>query len=144
MQDMNKVYGFEGECKAKYSELTFKLFAEIFNAIPLGQVIGKKILVIHGGLFSKDGVTLDDLRAINRFRQPGQEGFVVHNSGLCASCCGVILRLKWVEAPPREVSESNSVQMSPRPSWTLTLSTFSFVLMKSNSKAMKSCMMEDV
>ncbi|KAJ3115890.1 PsbP domain-containing protein 3, chloroplastic [Phlyctochytrium bullatum] len=74
--DMNKVYGFEGEVKAKYSDLTFKLFSEIFNAIPLGNVIKDKILVVHGGLFSKDGVTLEEIRAINRFRQPGNEGLM--------------------------------------------------------------------
>lgn len=51
--DMNRVYGFEGEVKAKYSEATFKLFSEIFNAIPLGNLIQNKILVIHGGLFSR-------------------------------------------------------------------------------------------
>ena len=28
-----------------------------------------KILVIHGGLFSRDGVTIDDLRQIDRFKQ---------------------------------------------------------------------------
>lgn len=25
-----------------------------------------QVLVVHGGLFSRDGVTLDDIRAINR------------------------------------------------------------------------------
>ncbi|KAI9203900.1 Metallo-dependent phosphatase-like protein [Polychytrium aggregatum] len=74
--DMNKVYGFEGEVKAKYSDLTFKLFSEIFNAVPLGNLIGEKILVIHGGLFSRDGVTLDELYAIDRFKQPGNEGLM--------------------------------------------------------------------
>ncbi|KAI8854197.1 serine/threonine-protein phosphatase 5-like protein [Chytridium lagenaria] len=74
--DMNKVYGFEGEVKAKYSDLTFKLFSEIFNAIPLGNLVGNKILVIHGGLFSRDGVTMDEIRAIDRFRQPGSEGLM--------------------------------------------------------------------
>jgi len=29
---MNKVYGFEGETKKKYSELTYKLFEEVFCA----------------------------------------------------------------------------------------------------------------
>lgn len=29
---------------------------------------------MHGGLFSKDGVTLDDLRKIDRNRQPPEEG----------------------------------------------------------------------
>ena len=30
--DMNKVYGFEGECKAKYSEKTYALFTDAFTA----------------------------------------------------------------------------------------------------------------
>lgn len=29
---MNKVYGFEGECKSKHGEMTFKLFADVFTA----------------------------------------------------------------------------------------------------------------
>ncbi len=28
----------------------------------------------HGGLFSEDGVTLDDIRTLNRDRQPPEEG----------------------------------------------------------------------
>ncbi|KAJ3287813.1 Serine/threonine-protein phosphatase 5 [Borealophlyctis nickersoniae] len=74
--DMNKVYGFEGECKAKYSDATFKLFSEIFNAIPLGNLIQEKILVAHGGLFSRDDVTMDELRKLDRFKQPGSEGLM--------------------------------------------------------------------
>ena len=30
--DMNKVYGFEGECKAKLGEMTYKLFADVFTS----------------------------------------------------------------------------------------------------------------
>ena len=52
----------------------FKVFAEVFNCIPLAACIGGKVLVVHGGLFSRDGVKLDELRAIDRFRQPGREG----------------------------------------------------------------------
>ncbi len=29
---MNKVYGFEGECKAKHGDMTYKLFADVFTA----------------------------------------------------------------------------------------------------------------
>jgi serine/threonine-protein phosphatase 5 len=29
---MNKVYGFEGEAKAKYGDMTYKLFADVFTA----------------------------------------------------------------------------------------------------------------
>ncbi|KAJ9082219.1 Palmitoyl-protein thioesterase 1 [Entomophthora muscae] len=66
--NMNKVYGFEGEVKAKYPFT--------FNALPLAHLIQNKILVVHGGLFSKDDVTLDDIRKINRFCQPPNEGLM--------------------------------------------------------------------
>lgn len=37
----------------------------------------KRYFVVHGGLFSKDGVTLDEIRKIERVgRQPGQEGLM--------------------------------------------------------------------
>lgn len=29
---MNKVYGFEGEVKQKYGDMTYKLFADVFTA----------------------------------------------------------------------------------------------------------------
>ena len=73
---MNKVYGFEGEVKAKYSDVAFKFFSEIFNAVPIGNLIEKRILVIHGGLFSRDDVTMDELRQINRFQQPSNTGLM--------------------------------------------------------------------
>lgn len=77
--DMNRVYGFEGECKAKYNERVFKLFSESFSALPLATLIGTKYLVLHGGLFSDDNVTLDDIRKLDRHaqRQPGQSGVMM-------------------------------------------------------------------
>ncbi|KAB8416402.1 hypothetical protein FH972_024921 [Carpinus fangiana] len=78
--DMNRVYGFEGECTAKYSaERVFKLFSESFSALPLATLIGAKFLVLHGGLFSDDKVTLDDIRKLDRHaqRQPGQSGLMM-------------------------------------------------------------------
>ena len=33
-------------------------------------------MVCHGGLFSKDGVKLDDLRKLNRFMEPPEEGLM--------------------------------------------------------------------
>ena len=37
----------------------------------------KRYFVVHGGLFSKDQVTLEDIRKIDRIgRQPGQEGLM--------------------------------------------------------------------
>ncbi|KAG5437998.1 hypothetical protein PCANB_000345 [Pneumocystis canis] len=77
--DMNKIYGFEGECKAKYTERTFKLFSESFSCLPLATLIGGTYLVLHGGLFSDDNVTLDDIRKIDRIskRQPGTTGLMM-------------------------------------------------------------------
>lgn len=77
--DMNRMYGFEGECKAKYNERVFKLFSESFSALPLATLIGEKYFVLHGGLFSDDDITLDDVRKLNRHnqRQPGQSGLMM-------------------------------------------------------------------
>ncbi|GAA5833510.1 hypothetical protein JCM3766R1_002562 [Sporobolomyces carnicolor] len=96
--DMNKVYGFEGEMKKKYSELTYKLCEEVFIALPLATLVSassaprvdaspnppnptlhlgkKRFFVVHGGLFSKDSVTLEDIRKVPRktLKQPGQDG----------------------------------------------------------------------
>jgi hypothetical protein len=47
---------------------------------PLGL---KRYFVVHGGLFSKDEVTLEDIRKIDRIgKQPGQEGLMCEVSHL--------------------------------------------------------------
>ncbi|RNC30136.1 serine/threonine protein phosphatase type 5, partial [Trypanosoma cruzi] len=56
---MNRVYGFEGEVTQKYSKEVFHLFSEVFNALPTGHVINNEVFVVHGGLYSRDDVTLD-------------------------------------------------------------------------------------
>ena len=92
---MNSIYGFEGEARkaalvlphgsisltkaaaqvrAKFNDTMAKLFAEVFRCLPLGAVLGGKVFVVHGGLFSRDDVTLDELRSLNRFREPPDEG----------------------------------------------------------------------
>ena len=73
---MNKMYGFEGEVQSKYNAKMFNLFTEIFNYLPLCHCINRKVLVMHGGLFSKDDVSLDDIKAIDRDRQPPEEGLM--------------------------------------------------------------------
>ncbi|KAG1668466.1 hypothetical protein FOA52_005239 [Chlamydomonas sp. UWO 241] len=75
-KNMNKIYGFDGEVKAKYSQTMVEVFRDVFNAMPLAYVINKRVLVLHGGLFSRDDVTLDDLRAIDRFHEPPDEGLM--------------------------------------------------------------------
>lgn len=50
------------------------MFAHSFNNLPLCHVINKKIMVVHGGLFAKDGVTLDEIRKINRKQEIPENG----------------------------------------------------------------------
>ena len=68
--NMNRVYGFMGEAKAKYGDTSCDLFREVFNWLPLAHVIGKKVFVTHGGLFQKDDITLEELEKIDRNREP--------------------------------------------------------------------------
>ncbi|KAF8348343.1 phosphoprotein phosphatase [Amanita rubescens] len=95
-KEMNRAYGFEGETKHKHGEQSYKLFAHVFTALPLATLVSatnpprtksssdilsqegfKRYFVVHGGLFSKDDVTLEDVRKIERVgRQPGTEGLM--------------------------------------------------------------------
>ncbi|KAI6110627.1 phosphoprotein phosphatase [Pisolithus croceorrhizus] len=116
-KEMNRTYGFEGEAKHKHGEQTYKLFAHVFTTMPLATLVSatekprnvdsktilspegfKRYFIVHGGLFSKDNVTLDDVRKIPRIgRQPGQEGL------MCQLC-----ELLWTdpqEAPGRGPSK---------------------------------------
>lgn len=61
------MYGFEGEVTKKYSVKFYNFFSDLFNKLPIAYLINQKVLVLHGGLFSKDGVKLDDIRKVNRF-----------------------------------------------------------------------------
>jgi len=58
--------GFQKECKTKYDDLTFSMVVEVFRYLPIVHAIDGKVLVIHGGLFGRPGVTLADLEAIDR------------------------------------------------------------------------------
>lgn len=75
-KNMNKLYGFEGEVTKKYDEDLYNLFCEAFCLLPLCHCIDKKVFVVHGGLFSKDDVTLDDIRKVNRDQEPPDQGLM--------------------------------------------------------------------
>ncbi|KAL9258492.1 Serine/threonine-protein phosphatase 5-like protein [Drosera capensis] len=75
-KSMNKIYGFEGEVRSKLNETFVELFAEVFCCLPLAHVMNKMIFVVHGGLFSVDGVKLSEIRAIDRFCEPPEEGLM--------------------------------------------------------------------
>lgn len=76
-KNLNKMYGFEGEVKAKYDLKVYELFNDMFQYLPLSHCINKKVFVTHGGIFSKDGVKLEDIRKTKRDKEPGDEGIMV-------------------------------------------------------------------
>ncbi|KAL3235117.1 Serine/threonine-protein phosphatase T [Nakaseomyces bracarensis] len=72
--NMNKIYGFEDECKYKYSQRLFDLFSQSFETLPLATLINKDYLVMHGGLPSDKTSMLEDINKLDRFSQPPREG----------------------------------------------------------------------
>jgi serine/threonine-protein phosphatase 5 len=71
---MNTPYGFERECREKQSFEIFRLFSKVFEFLPVGHIINKSVLVVHGGLFHDQTVTIDSLQKMCRFQQPPDFG----------------------------------------------------------------------
>jgi serine/threonine-protein phosphatase 5 len=75
-KSMNKLYGFQGEVSQKFDDRLYDLFSEAFCYLPLGHVLGNQIFCVHGGLFSKDDVRLEELIKIDRNQEPPDSGLM--------------------------------------------------------------------
>ena len=76
--NLNQMYGFKNEVIDKYGrdEKMYDCFTEFFKSLPLGHILNKQVLVVHGGLFSRDGVTIDEIKKIDRFREIPEKGLM--------------------------------------------------------------------
>jgi serine/threonine-protein phosphatase 5 len=75
-KNMNKVYGFENEVSIKYDKTTYQYFSLLFYSLPLAHCVNRKVLILHGGLFSENNVKLSDLIKINRFCEIPEKGLM--------------------------------------------------------------------
>ena len=74
---VNNRYGFQIEViYDKYDSEVYDCFSEFFRFLPLGHILNNKIIVLHGGLFSKEGVTIDELKKLERGIDIPSEGLM--------------------------------------------------------------------
>lgn len=57
----------------KYDQEIYDLFMDSFDVYPLSCVVNGKFLALHGGI-SPDLRTLDDIKRIDRFKEPPRQG----------------------------------------------------------------------
>ena len=74
-KNMNRIYGFEGEVKAKFDDKIFDLFLEVFCQLPLAAVIENRVFVTHGGI-PVEPVTLDQIKLVKRGCEPPESGLM--------------------------------------------------------------------
>ncbi|EGR27320.1 ser thr protein phosphatase family protein, putative [Ichthyophthirius multifiliis] len=92
-RQMTTYFNFRSECLSKYDQEIYDLIMDSFDLLPLSCIINGKFLALHGGI-SPDLITLDDLKKIDRFKEPPKYGIfcdllwsdpVDNDRGICES-----------------------------------------------------------
>jgi len=75
---LHRRYGFQGECKSRYSLKLWRAFVECFNYLPAAALVDEKIFCCHGGLSPElmKGEGLDKIRDLPRPTDVPDEGLL--------------------------------------------------------------------
>lgn len=68
-------FTFKSECLHKYSLEVYNECLASFNALPLAAIMNRQFFCVHGGLLPELRL-LDDLAALDRFREPPTKGLM--------------------------------------------------------------------